>query len=313
MKVLITGGSGFIGSHIASLHVKKKDTVYVIDNLITGNLNNIKLLRKDAKFTFLKADVTTVKIASLPPADVVYHMASPASPIQYKNHPIETLMTNSLGTKNMLDYAYIHKSKFLMASTSEVYGDPEVHPQVETYYGNVNSVGPRACYDEAKRFAEALVVSYIKVHDVDARIVRIFNTYGPNMEVNDGRAVSNFVTQAIQKKPITIYGNGNQTRSFCYVDDLVRGLNLLATTYGLQGKIVNLGNPQEITIKELATRILKITGSPSKIIFERQSDENDPKKRKPDITRANKLLKWKPEISLDEGLKKTINYFSSIL
>ena len=313
MKVLITGGSGFIGSHLAKFHMEHKDEVTVLDNLITGNLRNIRTLIGLDNFTFKKADVTTVKLRSLPKSDLIYHMASPASPIQYKKYPVETLMTNSLGTKRMLEYAADCKAKFLLASTSEVYGDPAIHPQTETYYGNVNSVGPRACYDEAKRFAEAMVVSFIDKMDVDARIVRIFNTYGPNMEVNDGRAVSNFITQALLNKPITIYGSGKQTRSFCYVSDLVRGLNKLATLPGLKKKVVNLGNPQEISINELAKIVIDMTGTKSKLVYEKESDENDPKKRKPDITKAKSLLNWKPEISLENGLSSTINYFKKIL
>ncbi len=313
MKVLITGGSGFIGSHLAKFHIEHKDEVTVLDNLITGNLRNIRTLIGLDNFTFKKADVTTVKLRSLPKSDLIYHMASPASPIQYKKYPVETLMTNSLGTKRMLEYAADCKAKFLLASTSEVYGDPAIHPQTETYYGNVNSVGPRACYDEAKRFAEAMVVSFIDKMDVDARIVRIFNTYGPNMEVNDGRAVSNFITQALLNKPITIYGSGKQTRSFCYVSDLVRGLNKLATLPGLKKKVINLGNPQEISINELAKIVIDMTGTKSKLVYEKESDENDPKKRKPDITKAKSLLNWKPEISLENGLSSTINYFKKIL
>jgi len=313
MNILITGGAGFIGSHLAAYHITKNDTVFVLDNLITGNKRNIQSLQKNPKFTFTKTDITTVNIKTLPKVDVIYNLASPASPIQYKKYPIKTLLTNSVGTKNMLDYANMHKAVFLLASTSEVYGDPLEHPQKETYYGNVNPIGPRACYDEAKRFAETLAVSYIKQYDTDVRIARIFNTYGPHMEKNDGRAVSNFVTQALTKKPITIYGSGKQTRSFCYVSDLVEGLARLAEKKGLQGTVINLGNPYELSIIELATRIVKQTDTKSKIVFGPESDENDPKKRKPDIGRAKSILNWDPKIPLEKGLQKTIDYFKSIL
>ena len=313
MKVLITGGAGFIGSHLAKFHIDKGHDVVIVDNLITGNKKNLSSISDKSRFSFIKTDITKLNIKRLPHCDLIYHMASPASPIQYKKLPIETLMTNSLGTKNILDYAVTNKCKFVIASTSEVYGDPAVHPQPETYYGNVNSVGPRACYDEAKRFAEALVVSYIQQFKIDARIARIFNTYGPHMEINDGRAVSNFVTQALQEQYITIYGSGKQTRSFCFVSDLVRGLNLLVSKSNLRGEVVNLGNPHEISINELARIIIELTGTKSKIIYKKESDENDPKKRKPDITKAHRLLKWEPQIELKTGIKSTIEYFKSIL
>lgn len=312
MNILITGGAGFIGSHLAKYYIQKGDAVFIIDNLITGNKRNIASL-DNSKLTFLEQDITTFDFASLPKMDIIYHLASPASPIQYKKHPIETLMVNSLGTKNVFDFAQRSNSeKIVIASTSEVYGDPLEHPQKETYYGNVNSFGERSCYDEAKRFAEALAHSYIQQYNLDIRIIRIFNTYGPNMEINDGRVVSNFITQCLLKKPITIYGDGSQTRSFCYVSDLVRGLVLMGEKENLKSEIINVGNPNEKTVLELANSIKSMLQSESEIVFE-TTDKDDPKKRKPDITKAQTILNWKPEISLEEGLTKTIAYFKEVL
>lgn len=312
MNILITGGAGFIGSHLAKQYVEKGDSVYVIDNLITGNTRNISSL-DTSKLTFYEADITTFDYAPLPQMDIIYHLASPASPIQYKKHPIETMMTNSLGTKNVFDFADKSQSKrIVIASTSEVYGDPLEHPQKETYYGNVNSFGERSCYDEAKRFAEALARSYIGKFNLDIRIIRIFNTYGPNMEINDGRVISNFITQCLTNSPITIYGDGSQTRSFCYVTDLVRGLTLMGEKEGLQSEIINVGNPNEKTVLELANIIKSMVQSESEIQFQ-QTDKDDPKKRKPDITKAQTILEWNPEVSLEEGLSKTISYFREVL
>ncbi|MFA9288848.1 MAG: UDP-glucuronic acid decarboxylase family protein [Weeksellaceae bacterium] len=312
MKILITGGSGFIGSHLARTFIQKGAEVYIIDNLVTGNKNNIADL-DTANLHFFEADITTFDFSVIPAVDIIFHLASPASPIQYKIHSVETLLTNSLGTYKVLEYMRATESKRLvLASTSEIYGDPLVHPQTEDYFGNVNTVGPRACYDEAKRFAEAMVTTYMRKYNLDIRIARIFNTYGPNMEINDGRVVSNFITQAISGKPITIYGNGDQTRSFCYVSDMIRGLSLLAETDGIAGQIINIGNPEEKTMKELATIVKAMVTTSSEIVYH-PIDQDDPRKRKPDITKAQTLLGWKPEVKLEDGLQKTIEYFREAL
>lgn len=312
MNILITGGAGFIGSHLAKKYIEKGDSVFIIDNLITGNKRNISSL-DPTKLHFFEGDVTTFDFSQLPQMDIMYHLASPASPIQYKKHPIETMMANSVGTKNVFDFAHNSKSKkIVIASTSEVYGDPLEHPQKETYYGNVNSFGERSCYDESKRFAEALARSYIEKYDLDIRIIRIFNTYGPNMEINDGRVISNFITQCLTNKPITIYGDGSQTRSFCYVSDLVRGLMTIGEKDGLQSEIINVGNPNEKTVLELANTIKSMLQSESEIQFHK-TDIDDPKKRKPDITKAQTILSWNPEVSLEDGLTKTISYFREVL
>lgn len=316
MKILITGGAGFIGSHLVSHHLTQGDEVTVIDNLITGSKKNIEPFLGNKNFVFFQNDITTFDFEFSPPAvglsfDLVYHLASPASPLQYKKHPLETLLTNGYGTYRLLDFVVKSKSKtFLLASTSEVYGDPLVHPQVETYFGNVNPVGPRSCYDEGKRYAESLTMTFSRIHGIDVRIARIFNTYGENMEKNDGRVVSNFIMQAITDKPITVYGSGEQTRSFCYVTDMVRGLHALATSSIDSGTIVNLGNPHEQSVLDLAKTVLRLTHSRSAIRFH-PIEEDDPKQRKPDITKAQKLLGWKPEIPLKEGLTKTIEYFKN--
>ncbi|NMB84549.1 SDR family oxidoreductase [Candidatus Roizmanbacteria bacterium] len=309
MEILIAGGAGFIGSNLTEFHLNRKDEVTIIDNLITGNNKNIESFVNKNLVKFIKADIVDYDYDELPTFDIVYHLASPASPIQYKKYPQETLITNSFGTKKLLDFfVKSHSGSFVISSTSEVYGDPLVHPQPETYWGNVNPVGIRSCYDEAKRFAEALVMVYFRKYKINLRVARIFNTYGPNMEKNDGRVVSNFIIQALSNHPITIYGDGNQTRSFCYVSDMVKGLYGLASRKNLAGEIINLGNPVEKSIKEMATLIKELTGSDSPIVFEK-IDQDDPKKRKPDINKAQKKLGWNPEIPLTEGLKKTISYF----
>jgi nucleoside-diphosphate-sugar epimerase len=309
MEILIAGGAGFIGSNLTEFHLNRKDEVTIIDNLITGNNKNIESFVNKNLVKFIKADIVDYDYDELPTFDIVYHLASPASPIQYKKYPQETLITNSFGTKKLLDFfVKSHSGSFVISSTSEVYGDPLVHPQPETYWGNVNPVGIRSCYDEAKRFAEALVMVYFRKYKINLRVARIFNTYGPNMEKNDGRVVSNFIIQALSNHPITIYGDGNQTRSFCYVSDMVKGLYGLASRKNLAGEIINLGNPVEKSIKEMAILIKELTGSDSPIVFEK-IDQDDPKKRKPDINKAQKKLGWNPEIPLTEGLKKTISYF----
>lgn len=321
MNILITGGAGFIGSNLTAFHLEKNDIVFVIDNLITGSKKNIEPFLKNKNFHFYQLDIITFNLPrrqagfSLQAShfDLVYHLASPASPIQYKKYPIETLLTNSQGTYNLLQFLKKSRSKnFVLASTSEVYGDPLVHPQKEDYWGNVNPNGIRSCYDESKRFAEALTMNYFRKYHLNIRIARIFNTYGPNMERNDGRVVSNFIIEALTNKPIIIYGDGKQTRSFCYVSDMIEGLYLLATKPDLEGTIINLGNPNEKSILELAKIIKKLTKSNSKIIFQ-SIEEDDPKKRKPDISKAKKLLGWNAKVSIEEGLIKTIDYFKKLL
>ncbi len=312
MNILITGGAGFIGSHLSKKYIDLGDDVYIIDNLLTGNKKNIESLSKD-KLHFFEEDVQTFDFKKLPEIEIAYHLASPASPTQYKKYPIETLMTNAYGTYRLMEHAKNGTiKKTVLASTSEVYGDPLVHPQNESYFGNVNSVGPRACYDEAKRFAEALVMTYRQKHNLDICIARIFNTYGSNMEVDDGRVISNFISQIIKGEPITIYGDGKQTRSFCFVSDMVDGLSTLGETKNLSGQVINLGNPEEKTVLELAELIKNLMQSKSEFEF-KPIDSDDPKKRRPDITKAKTLLNWEPYVSLEEGLKKTIIYFKEII
>jgi len=313
-NTLVAGGAGFIGSHLCKVLLEKSSKVICVDNLITGSRKNIEDLFNNPSFKFIKFDITCnfQKIVSkLGKINRIYHLASPASPIQYQRYPVETLMANSLGTYFLLKLAYATSAKFLYASTSEVYGNPKEHPQKETYFGNVNSFGPRACYDEAKRFGEALVYTFIDKYRVDARIVRIFNTYGPNMEENDGRVISNFINQALKGKDITIYGDGRQTRSFCYVSDMVEGLVASLEKEITNGEVINLGNDDERSILEIADLILKLTAANSKIAF-KDLPEDDPEKRKPDIKKARQLLLWSPKITLAEGLKKTIDYFKNL-
>ncbi len=308
MNILITGGAGFIGSHLTKHYLDHNVHVYVIDNLITGTERNIAFT-DIANLHFFNSDICNFDYSQLPPIDLAYHMASPASPIQYKKHPVETMLANSWGTYKLAEEMKKGNIKRLvLASTSEVYGDPLEHPQKESYRGNVHTLGPRACYDESKRFAEAMVSTYRRKFGVAVRIARIFNTYGPNMEIDDGRVVSNFITQALTGKPLTIYGDGKQTRSFCYVADLVRGLIALGETEGIDGEVVNIGNPDEKTMTELAEIIREMTESPSVIEYHK-IDEDDPKQRKPDITKAQQLLGWQPHIELKQGLKETIAYF----
>jgi len=298
---LVTGGAGFLGSHLCEALLGKGHRVLCLDNLETGSLANIEHLRDDG-FVFLHHDVSeAIRIDES--LDFVYHLAALASPIDYLRLPLHSLKTGSYGTHHALGLAKWKRARFFLASTSEVYGDPEVHPQPETYWGNVNPIGPRGVYDEAKRYAEALTMAYHRQQGVDTAIVRIFNTYGPRMRENDGRAVPNFVGQALAEKPITIYGDGSQTRSFCYVDDLIRGLILLAESG--EHLPVNIGNPGEFTILELAETVIRLTGSTSQIVYE-ALPVDDPQVRQPDITRARQLLGWEPEIALDEGLRRTL-------
>lgn len=309
MTIIITGGAGFIGSHLCDYFVNQGASVVCLDNLITGTLDNIKHLLKNKRFRFSKHDVT--KYINIPgKVDAVLHFASPASPKDYAELPIQTLKVGAMGTHNALGLAKEKKAKFLLASTSEVYGDPLRHPQDESYWGNVNPIGPRGVYDESKRFAEAITMAYHRVHNVNTHIIRIFNTYGPRMRINDGRALPNFFVQALVNKNITVYGKGIQTRSFCYVADLVNGIvKLLNSDEHLP---VNVGNPSEITVLELAQEIIEITRSKSKIVF-KSLPEDDPQRRRPDITRAKKILHWEPKISRKEGLKATLDYFSRVV
>jgi len=305
--VLITGGAGFIGSHMCDFLLEKDFFVICMDNLITGKKSNIEHLMDNPHFEYITHDITN-EIKLEQELDFIMHLASPASPIDYQKIPIPTLKAGSLGTHNLLGLSRVKKAVFFLASTSEVYGDPEVNPQPETYYGNVNPVGPRSCYDEAKRFAEAITVAYHHIHKVDVRIARIFNTYGPRMRPDDGRVVPAFINQALNNEPLTVFGDGSQTRSFCYVSDLIKGIYKLMTSNVTEP--VNLGNPDEMTIMQFSKKILSITGSTSTII-QKPLPENDPKTRQPDITKAKQLLQWQPEVSLDVGLSKTIDFFKS--
>ncbi len=308
-RILITGAAGFLGSHLSDRFIKEGYHVIGMDNLITGSISNIEHLFPLKEFEFYFHDVT--KFVHVPgKLDYILHFASPASPIDYLKIPIQTLKVGSLGTHNLLGLAKEKKARFLIASTSEIYGDPQVHPQNEEYWGNVNPIGPRGVYDEAKRFQEAITMAYHTYHGLETRIVRIFNTYGPRMRLNDGRALPAFFGQAIRGEDITVFGDGSQTRSFCYVDDLVEGIyRLLLSDYVFP---VNIGNPDEITIKEFAEEIIKLTGTDQKIIYT-PLPKDDPKQRQPDITKAKEILGWEPKIGRSEGLKITYEYFKNIL
>lgn len=306
---VITGAAGFLGSHLTDLLLSRSHKVIGIDNFITGSVDNISHLAGNQDFRFIQQDVTEFLFLD-GPVDYVWHFASPASPIDYLNFPIQTLKVGSLGTHKALGLAKEKGARFLIASTSEIYGDPLMHPQREEYWGNVNTIGPRGCYDEAKRFAEALTMAYHRQHKGATRIVRIFNTYGPRMRLNDGRVVPAFVSQALKNKPITVFGKGTQTRSFCYVSDLVEGIyRLMMSNHPLP---VNIGNPTELTMIQFAEEIIKATKSRSKIIF-KPLPQDDPKQRRPDITRARAVLKWTPKVPLSRGLTKTIAYFRTKL
>jgi len=305
-RTLVTGGAGFLGSHICEYLLNKGHEVIAMDNLLTGTVANIEHLQGE-NFKFIKHNVTEY-IYCAGPIDYVIHFASPASPKDYLELPIPTLKVGALGTHKALGLAREKKARFLLASTSEVYGDPQVHPQKEDYWGHVNPVGPRGVYDEAKRYAEAITMAYHRFHGLDTKIVRIFNTYGPRMRPKDGRAIPAFVPQALMNQPITIFGDGSQTRSFCYVDDLIEGICRLL--FSNQHEPVNIGNPNEMTIKELAETIIKITGSKSEIIFN-PLPIDDPKVRQPDIEKAKTILGWEPQVSLDEGLSRTIEWFKN--
>lgn len=307
-SALVSGGAGFIGLHLCESLLEKGFEVVCIDNLLTGSEQNISHLKPNQNFGFVKADTTKALPSSVTEKKFthVFNLASPASPLHYQIHPIETLEANSLGTKAMLEIAVKNKASFLQASTSEVYGSPAVHPQVESYWGNVNPIGLRSCYDEGKRFSEALVMAYRRVANANTKIIRIFNTYGPRMQVGDGRVIPNFITSALANKPIPIFGSGKQTRSLCYVSDLVEGLLLAIDSK--EHEPINLGNPNELTMLELAQKIIFISGSKSRLEF-RELPQDDPERRKPDISKAKTILGWKPEVSVDVGLKRTIEWF----
>jgi dTDP-glucose 4,6-dehydratase len=307
-RVLITGAAGFLGSHLCDRFIKEGCNVVAMDNLITGDLKNIEHLFKLKEFEFYNHDVSKFIHVS-GDVDYILHFASPASPIDYLKIPIQTLKVGSLGTHNCLGLALAKKARILVASTSEVYGDPLVHPQTEEYWGNVNPVGPRGVYDEAKRFQEAITMAYHTFHDVETRIIRIFNTYGPRMRLNDGRALPAFIGQALRGEDLTVFGDGSQTRSFCYVDDLVEGIyRLLLSDYE---QPVNIGNPDEISLKDFAEEIIKLTGTKQKIVY-KPLPKDDPKQRKPDITKAKEILGWQPKVARAEGLKITYDYFKSL-
>ena len=316
--VLVAGGAGFIGSHLCKA-LAEDYNIICVDNLITGDKKNIEELLSNHNFQFIEEDITKLNSEfriQNSKLDYIFHLASPASPNaksprSYINYPIETLLVNSVGTYNLLELAQKTKARFLYASSSEVYGDPSISPQREDYFGNVNPNGPRSVYDEAKRFGEAMVMAYVRKFNLDARIVRIFNTYGPSMQKDDGRVISNFINQALEGRQITIYGDGSQTRSFCYIDDMVLGLKKAIFKEGLKGEVVNLGNPSEKTIKETALMVKDMLKSASEIVYH-ELPEDDPKRRNPDIEKAKRLLDWEPQVSFDKGLAETISYFKSL-
>ncbi len=302
---VVTGGAGFLGSHLVDLLLSRGHKVIAIDNLVTGSVDNIDHLAGNTNFRFIQQDVTEFLFLDSP-VDYVWHFASPASPVDYLELPIQTLKVGSLGTHKALGLAKEKGARFLIASTSETYGDPLVHPQPEEYWGNVNTIGPRGCYDEAKRFAEAMTMAYHRQHKMETRIVRIFNTYGPRMRLRDGRVVPAFISQALGNKPVTVFGEGKQTRSFCYCADLIEGIyRLMMSDYPLP---VNIGNPHEMTMLEFAQQIIQITGSKSRVVF-KPLPQDDPKQRRPDITKAKQLLKWEPKVPFAEGMRRTIEYF----
>jgi len=309
VRILVTGGAGFLGSHLCEHLLKEGFDVLCVDNFYTGTKGNIVHLMKNPYFELLRHDITFPLYVEV---DEIYNLACPASPIHYQNDPVQTTKVNVHGSINMLGLAKRLKAKILQASTSEVYGNPSIHPQAETYWGNVNPIGPRACYDEGKRCAETLFFDYHRQHRLRIKVARIFNTYGPHMHPNDGRVISNFIIQALRGEPLTIYGKGSQTRSFCYVDDMVEGLILLMKSSDEVTGPVNLGNPVEHSILEIAQKILKLTGSKSRIIFQ-PSVQDDPERRRPDISLARETLGWSAKVTLEEGLSKTIDYFDSLL
>ena len=307
MKIVVTGGAGFIGSHLCARLLEDGHSVLCVDNLLTGSEQNIDTMRANPHFTFLQHDVTQPFNFA---AEAIFHLASPASPVGYMEHPIETILVNSQGTYQMLEQARKQKALLLFSSTSEAYGDPLVHPQREDYWGNVNPIGPRACYDESKRLGETLTMEYYRQFQLNARIVRIFNTYGPNSQADDGRMIPNFITQALQNKPLTIFGDGNKTRSICYVSDLVEGLLLALFKPYTAGEVFNLGNTEEHTVLEFAQTIIRLCQASSTIIFE-PSRINDPERRRPDISKAQQVLGWQLKVSMEDGLRRTIEWFNN--
>jgi nucleoside-diphosphate-sugar epimerase len=307
LKIVVTGGAGFIGSHLCTRLLDEGHSVLCVDNLITGSERNIAPLLNHANFSFIRHDVTQPLEFE---ADALFHLASPASPVGYMTHPIETILVNSQGTYQMLEQAHKQNAMFLIASTSEAYGDPLVHPQTEDYWGNVNPVGPRACYDESKRLGETLTMEYFRQYQLNARIVRIFNTYGPNSQIHDGRMIPNFITQALQNEPLTIYGDGTITRSICYVSDLVDGLMRAMFRPHTAGQVFNLGNTEEHTVLEFAQTIIRLCEATSEILYE-PNRVDDPERRRPDIAKARKILEWQPKISVEAGLRRTIEWFSN--
>jgi nucleoside-diphosphate-sugar epimerase len=309
LKIAVTGGAGFIGSHLCARLLDQGHSVLCIDNLLTGAERNIAPLRTHPQFTYLHQDVTKPFEFD---ANAIFHLASPASPVGYMEHPIETILVNSQGTYLMLEQAKKQHALFLMASTSEAYGDPLVHPQTEDYWGNVNPIGPRACYDESKRLGETLTMEYYRQYRVDTRIVRIFNTYGPNSQINDGRMIPNFITQALRNEPLTIFGDGKITRSICYVSDLVDGLLRAQFSAHTSGDVFNLGNTEEHTVLEYANTIIRLCESSSNIVFEAQRID-DPERRRPDISKSQHVLGWQPEVSIESGLRRTIEWFSEYI
>jgi nucleoside-diphosphate-sugar epimerase len=318
-RVVISGGAGFIGSHLCESLVKKGYGVVCVDNFLTGSKDNVEHLMEESNFLLINADVSKKlpDVLTDESIDYIFHLASPASPnasseISFINLPLETMDVNSIGTRRLLRLARTKKARFLFASTSEVYGDPKVHPQTEDYWGYVNPNGVRSCYDESKRFGEALTMVYVRKFEIDARIVRIFNTYGPRIATRDGRSLVNFVVQALKNKPMTVYGKGKQTRSFCYVTDLVSGLEKLMFKDNMAGEVVNLGNTDEYSILELVKKIQKVTKTKSKIVFE-DLPEDDPARRKPDISKARKMLNWSPKVKFSLGLEKTIDYYKKLI
>ena len=307
---IVTGGAGFIGSNLVDALLLKGYKVFALDNLLTGNEDNLREANKQKDFTFIKYDVIN-ELPVLGPINYIYHLASPASVPDYQKYPEETALVNTVGTRALLKVAKAHGAKFLFTSTSEVYGDPKEHPQKETYWGNVNPNGIRACYDESKRFGEKMTMLYVRKFGVDARIARIFNTYGPKMRPDDGRVISNFVNQALKNEPISVYGEGKQTRSFCFVSDMVTGLISLMEHEQTKGEVVNLGNPEEYTMIDLATKVKTMTGSLSEIVH-KDLPADDPMQRKPDISKAKKLLSWEPKVSVDAGLTQTVAYYKAL-
>ena len=307
MKIVVTGGAGFIGSNLCARLIDEGHNVLCVDNLLTGSTQNIAVLLNHPRFTFMQHDVTQAFPFE---ADAIFHMASPASPVGYMNHPIETILVNSQGTYQMLEAAKKQHAMFLISSTSEIYGDPLVHPQREDYWGNVNPIGPRACYDESKRLGETLTMEYYRQFQVNARIVRIFNTYGPNSQVNDGRMIPNFITQALKNEPLTIYGDGTKTRSICYVSDLVDGLIRAMFQPATAGEVFNLGNPEEHTVLEFAKTIIRLCEASSPIVYE-TSRIDDPERRRPNISKAEQVLGWNVTVDMEDGLRRTIEWFRS--